>query len=99
MTTTGDTAALTEIQIAWGEDTRCTTCLCGLPAGATAFEDGTDVLCYDCNAEQGDEDFDYAGWIGQRTRAAQALRKAEQAAVAAMEAACRDTTDVLTGKA
>jgi hypothetical protein len=97
MDITGDTAALTEIQVAWGEDTRCSTCLCGLPAGATAFGDGDGHMCGDC-AQDGGE-FSYEEWIGQRVRAARALKAVEQESVRMIEAACRDTTHVLTGKA
>lgn len=39
---------LTEIQIGWGEDTRCTVCLCDLPATAPAWTDGDGTLCADC---------------------------------------------------
>ena len=38
---------LRETTIEWGEDTRCTVCLCPLPAGATAYRDSDSVLCVD----------------------------------------------------
>jgi hypothetical protein len=39
---------MTEITIAWGEGTRCASCLCPLPAGAPAWMDGDEPLCCDC---------------------------------------------------
>lgn len=38
---------LRETTVQWGEDTRCTVCLCPLPAGATAYRDSDSVLCVD----------------------------------------------------
>lgn len=38
---------LRETTVEWGEDTRCTVCLCPLPAGATAYRDSDSVLCVD----------------------------------------------------
>ena len=38
---------LRETTVQWGEDTRCTVCLCDLPAGATAYRDSDSVLCVD----------------------------------------------------
>ena len=38
---------LRETTVQWGEDTRCTVCLCPLPAGATAYRDADSVLCVD----------------------------------------------------
>jgi hypothetical protein len=39
-----------EIQIGWGEDTRCDDCQHDLPAGAPAWTDVTDTLCNTCVA-------------------------------------------------
>ena len=38
---------LRETTVQWGDDTRCTVCLCPLPAGATAYRDSDSVLCVD----------------------------------------------------
>lgn len=40
---------MTEITIGHGEDTWCGSCLCRLPAGATAYADGdSQAVCCDC---------------------------------------------------
>lgn len=43
---------LTETTIQWGEDTRCSVCLCDLPASATAYVDGDGKLCVSCAAAE-----------------------------------------------
>lgn len=45
--------SLTEVTIGWGEDTRCSVCLCELPAGAPAWTDADGVLCCDDAAAEG----------------------------------------------
>jgi hypothetical protein len=45
--------SLTEVTIGWGEDARCTVCLCDLPAGAPAWTDRDGVLCCDDAAAEG----------------------------------------------
>jgi hypothetical protein len=41
-----------EIMIAWGDDTRCSSCLCDLPAGATGYVTGGGVICVDCRERE-----------------------------------------------
>jgi hypothetical protein len=66
---------LTEIQIGWGEDTRCSVCLTDLPATATAYRDGDSVLCMDCTEA---ETFDEAQWVARAVRMAAAEILAEE---------------------
>jgi hypothetical protein len=49
------TARLRETTIGWGEDTRCTDCLCPLPAGATACTGADLMVCVDCAEDAGRE--------------------------------------------
>jgi hypothetical protein len=71
MTTTGEATkaagSLTEITIGWGEDARCTVCLCDLPATAPAWQDADSVLCCDCAAAETHDD---AQWIACAVRMA-----------------------------
>lgn len=41
-----------EIMIAWGDDTRCSSCLRDLPAGATGYVTSSGVICVDCRADE-----------------------------------------------
>jgi hypothetical protein len=91
MNTTGNTAPtitaagqLTEIQIGWGEDTRCTVCLCDLPAGAPALQDADSTLCMDCGETEGvvsgiSGELDLAAWIGAKIRKANERKRLDAA--------------------
>jgi hypothetical protein len=80
MDTTGNTGTtitaagqLTEIQIGWGEDTRCTVCLCPLEAGTPAWQDSEATLCNMCAETEGvvsdiSGELDLAAWIGAKIR-------------------------------
>ena len=49
----GRPATLSEIRIGWGEDSRCTVCLCELEAGAPAWQDLDGTLCNACAEAEG----------------------------------------------
>jgi hypothetical protein len=66
---------LAEIQVGWGEDTKCGVCLTDLPATATAYRDGDSVLCVDCTEA---ETFDEAEWVARAVRMAAAEIVAEE---------------------
>lgn len=91
MKTTGNTGTtitsagqLTEIQIGWGEDTRCSVCLHDLPAGAPAMRDADSTLCMDCAETEGvvsdiSGELDLAAWIGAKIRKASERKRLDAA--------------------
>ena len=89
--TTGNTGTtitaagqLTEIQIGWGEDTRCTVCLCDLEAGTPAWQDSEATLCNGCAETEGvvsdiSGELDLAAWIGAKIRKANERKRLDAA--------------------